>query len=150
MRKLLAFIVVAALSTASTLRADQGSTAAAFLKLNTSPRAQAMGDAFTGVADDVEALQYNPAGGAFVDQKQVTLMYTTWFVDMSYDYGAVLWPTQKQGTIGLGFFYLSGGTFDGYDANFVPTGAVEHSDETTSTSSTTPSPPPPSRRIVLS
>ena len=122
MRKFVAFIVVAALSTSSLLQADQGSTAAAFLKLNTSPRAQAMGDAFNGIADDVEAIQYNPAGGAFVDQKQVSLMYTTWFVDMSYDYGALLWPTQKQGTIGLSFFYLSGGTFDGYDANFQPTG----------------------------
>lgn len=120
MRRFLIVVVMAAFSVA--LHADQGSTAAAFLKLNTSPRAQAMGDAFTGIADDVEALQYNPAGAAFVDQKQVTLMHTTWFVDMFYDYGAVLWPTEHQGTLGLGFFMLNGGTFDGYDANFNPTG----------------------------
>ncbi|HXB98518.1 MAG TPA: hypothetical protein VNZ54_10740, partial [bacterium] len=110
------------LSGAAGLYADQGTTAAAFLKLDNSPRAQAMGDAFTGIADDVSALQYNVGGLGFIDQKQFILVHTVWFLDMFYDYGAVVWPTQHLGTLGFSFFYLNGGTFDGYDINFQPTG----------------------------
>jgi hypothetical protein len=107
---------------AAGLYADQGTTAAAFLKLDNSPRAQAMGDAFTGISDDISALQYNVGGLGFITQKQVTLIHTVWFLDMFYDYGAVVWPTQHLGTLGFSFFYLNGGTFDGYDTNFNSTG----------------------------
>jgi long-subunit fatty acid transport protein len=98
--------------------ADQGTTAASFLKLGTSPRAIAMADAFGGVADDVSAIQYNAAGLAFLDQKEFTLMHAVWFQDIFYDYGALAWPIEGIGTLGLSFFYLSAGTFEkvGFDA----------------------------------
>lgn len=116
MRKLLAAITLALAPTL--LLADQGTTAASFLKLGTSPRAIAMAEAFGGVADDVSAIQYNAAGLGYVKQKQVTLMHALWFQDIFYDYGALAWPIEGIGTVGLSFFYLNAGTFDkvGFDA----------------------------------
>lgn len=98
--------------------ADQGTTAASFLKLGTSPRAIAMADAFGGVADDVSAIQYNAAGLGYLDQKELTVMHALWFQDIFYDYGALAWPIDGIGTVGLSFFYLNAGTFDkvGFDA----------------------------------
>lgn len=100
------------------ISADQGTTAASYLKLGTSPRAIAMAEAFGGVADDVSAIQYNAAGLGYLKEKQVTLMHALWFQDIFYDYGALAWPIDGIGTVGLSFFYLNAGTFDkvGFDA----------------------------------
>jgi hypothetical protein len=119
MRKL---VLLAALLAPAFLAADQGTTAASFLKLDTSPRAIAMAGAFGGIADDVSAIQYNASGLAFVDQKEVTLMHALWFQDIFYDYGALAWPINGIGTVGLSFFYLNAGTFDkvGFDVNNQP------------------------------
>jgi hypothetical protein len=111
MRKLL-FVLL--LPLASSLAADQGTTAASFLKLDTSPRAIAMAGSFGGVADDVSAIQYNSGGLGFLKQKEVTLMHAMWFQDIFYDYGALAWPIDGIGTVGLSFFYLNAGTFDKY------------------------------------
>jgi hypothetical protein len=112
------FFAAVLLALPALVSADQGTTAASFLKLGTSPRAIAMADAFGGVADDVAAIQYNAAGLGFQKQKQVTLMHALWFQDIFYDYGALAWPIEGIGTIGLSFFYLNAGNFDkvGLDA----------------------------------
>jgi len=106
-------LVLAALALTAGLRADQGTTAASFLKLDTSPRAIAMADTYAGIADDVNAIEYNPAGEAYLTQKEVTVMYAAWFQDIYYTYGALAWPA-SWGTISLDFFYLNAGSFDGY------------------------------------
>jgi hypothetical protein len=108
---ILTFLMIFA---AATLRADQGTTAASFLKLGTSPRAIAMADAFGGVADDVSAIQYNSAGLGFLQKKEVTFMHAMWFQDIFYDYGALAWPINGIGTVGLSVFYLNAGKFDKY------------------------------------
>ena len=97
---------------ASGLRADQGTTAASFLKLDTGPRAIAMGGSFAGLADDVNAIQYNPAGLAFLTDKEITVMHATWFEDIFYDHAAIAWPIDKIGTIGLSGLYVNDGNFD--------------------------------------
>jgi hypothetical protein len=98
----------------SPLAADQGTTAASFLKLGTGPRAIAMGETYAGVADDVNAIRYNAAGTAFITDKQVTLMHAVWFQDISFEHGAVAWPIEGIGTIGLELFFLNAGEFDKY------------------------------------
>ncbi len=107
-------LIILALLLGTTLRADQGTTAASFLKLDTSPRAIAMGDSFAGVADDVAAIQYNPGGLGFLDEKQFSIMHALWFEDIFYDYGALAWPIKGIGTVGLSLFYLNAGKFDEY------------------------------------
>ena len=111
--KILTLIAALFLGTAA-LQADQGTTAASFLKLGTSPRAIAMADAFGGVADDVSAIQYNSGGLGYLKDKEVTFMHALWFQDIFYDYGAIAWPIERIGTIGLSVFYLNAGKFDKY------------------------------------
>jgi hypothetical protein len=94
--------------------ADQGTTGASFLKLQTGPRAIAMGESFAGLADDVNAIQYNASGLSYVKDKEFTLMHAVWFQDMFYDHLAVAWPMEGIGTIGASVLYLNGGSFDKY------------------------------------
>ena len=97
------------------LQADQGTTAASFLKLGTNARGIAMADAYGGVSDDVGAIAYNPSGLAFMTNKELTFMHAVWFQDIFYDYGALAWPIDGVGTIGLSVFYLNAGKFDKYE-----------------------------------
>lgn len=123
MKKTLGALTFAlAMGMAVTSRADQGTTAASYLKLPTGPRAIAMAESFAGLADDVNALQYNASGTAYLKNKELTLMHAVWFQDMFYDHLAVAWPMEGIGTIGLGVFYLNAGTFDKYilDASNAP------------------------------
>ena len=113
MRKLLV-LVFAALLLSTVVRADQGTTAASFLKLGTSPRAIAMAESFGGVADDVSAIQYNVGGLGYLKDKEISFMHALWFQDIFYDYGALAWPIDGIGTIGLSVFYLNAGKFDKY------------------------------------
>src|SRR5260221_2671669 len=94
--------------------ADQGTTAASFLKLQTGPRAIAMAESFAGLADDVNAIQYNTSGMAYMKDKEFTLMHAVWFEDIFYDHVAVAWPMEGIGTIGLSALYLNAGNFDKY------------------------------------
>ncbi len=104
----------AALALSTGLAADQGTTAASFLKLQTGPRAIAMAESFAGLADDVNAIQYNASGMAYMKEKEFTFMHAVWFQDIFYDHLAVAWPIEGIGTIGLSGLYLNAGTFDKY------------------------------------
>jgi len=61
-----------------------GTTGAASLKVAAGARPAALGGAFVGLADDANALFWNPAGLAAVDAREVGLMYTSYLVDTSY------------------------------------------------------------------
>jgi hypothetical protein len=109
------FAVMIGLGLAAAARADQGTTAASFLKLETGPRAIAMGDSFAGIADDVNAIQYNPGGLGFQKDKDVTVMYVPYLLDITYSYLGVAWPLGGNlGTLALSGLYLNGGSFDKY------------------------------------
>lgn len=114
-KKFTAFALVLALGSAA--RADQGTTAASFLKLQTGPRAIAMGESFAGISDDVNSIQYNVGGLGYLKEKEVTLMHAVWFQDIFYDHLAVAWPMEGIGTLGLSCLYLNAGVFDKYILN---------------------------------
>ncbi len=61
-----------------------GTTGAASLKVAAGARPAALGGAFVGLADDANALFWNPAGLADIRDRQVGLMYTSYLVDTSY------------------------------------------------------------------
>ncbi len=77
-----------------------GTSGAQFLKLGAGARPVAMGEAFVGIADDANALYYNPAGAAQLDRAEFTATHTQWFQDMNYEYGGFVLPT-KVGTLGI-------------------------------------------------
>ena len=62
---IIALLILAAMATtalADELHEDVGTTAFAFTKIGVGARPVAMGGAFVGLADDITALYYNPAG----------------------------------------------------------------------------------------
>ena len=56
-----------------------------FLRFGLSSRVSAMGETFTAVADDENALFYNPAGLANITQGAFGLNHTEWFEDIRMD-----------------------------------------------------------------
>ncbi len=54
---------------------DAGTTGFAFARLLFSPRASAMGSAYSGVADDAEAVFFNPAGLYQLNNSQINAVY---------------------------------------------------------------------------
>jgi hypothetical protein len=77
-----------------------GTSGAQFLKIGAGARPTAMGDAFVGIADDVNAVYYNPAGLGFMDRPEFTAMHTQYFQGLDYDYGAFAQPL-KMGTLAI-------------------------------------------------
>jgi hypothetical protein len=69
--------------------AVKGQSAYSFLKIGTSPRVVAMGEAFTAMTGDIESLLSNPAGiGFLAEGGQFTLGYTDWLVNSKIFSGA--------------------------------------------------------------
>jgi len=61
-----------------------GTEGAAFLKIDAATRPVAMGGAFVGLADDVSAAFWNPAGLIQTEKKELTTMYNAWFAGIHY------------------------------------------------------------------
>lgn len=88
---------------------DRGTAGAQFLKIGAGARAASMAEAFSGVADDVSAIYWNPAGlAANLEEPSFEAMYLKWFQAMNYQFVAFVYPTNI-GTFGL--------ALNGFDVN---------------------------------
>ena len=97
--------------------AGLGSSAGAdFLNIGIGPRPIAMGEAFTGLADDSSALFYNPAGLAHLNFPEAYTMYNKWYADVNQQVAAFAVPTNL-GVVGCAYQSLGSGDIQGYDAN---------------------------------
>jgi hypothetical protein len=89
------------LCSGTALAGGPGSTGVQVLKTDVSPRAFAMGGAYVAVADDVYAVNYNPAGLAQLYLPEASAMYLSGFEDSSLNYLAFGMPLPVQGLAGL-------------------------------------------------
>jgi hypothetical protein len=124
---LLLGITLAFWSSGQNSRADQkdfpaAGTGNAFLDIGAGARAVAMGEAFTGIADDITSLYWNPAGLGQVDNVQITLMHNQWFQNVIYEYGAGSLPVWK-GALGFSTAYVSYGSMDKLDESGINLGS---------------------------
>jgi hypothetical protein len=83
-----------------------------FLLISPNARAGGMGEAFAGIADDVSAVYWNPAGLAFQEGKQFSSMYSKWlpqfnFSDLYYLFGAYRQSIEGLGTVGVNVTYIN-------------------------------------------
>src|ERR1700704_2769799 len=108
--------------------ADSGTTSANFLKMGVGPRAVAMGEAQVGLADDVYATYWNPAGLAQLQNREAGFVQTQYFQDIQSQYAAYAHPNPSLGTLAGSFTYFNVGKFDSYDASGQPTGQVGAND----------------------
>lgn len=84
------------------LSEDVGTTGFAFAKLNFSPRASAMGFAYAGVADDYEAVFYNPAGLFQHKKSEIAVIYMNYIADINC--GALIYSRPLKENINLAFY----------------------------------------------
>ncbi|MBI3872315.1 MAG: PorV/PorQ family protein [candidate division Zixibacteria bacterium] len=95
-----------------------GTTGAQFLEISVSPRADALGGAFTAIADDASAVYYNPAGLVQLDKREVMFALIDYPADITYSFVALAWPAGFGGVLGVGFY--------GLDAGDIPVTTYEH------------------------
>lgn len=125
---LLIFLLLPALLLAG--KSDVGTTAYPFLKIGVGAKAQAMGGAFAGLADDESAAYYNPAGIIGFQQRAVAGSYMNYIADIQSGYLAMILPslsTESQmrsdqfdeftvkdaaSALGISVNYLNYGTMD--------------------------------------
>jgi len=107
---------------------DAGTRSAQFLKLGLGGRAVGMGGAFVGLADDVTAIYWNPAGLAGVNATELSFMHLAWLQDISYEYFALVQPIRKRGVVGFSISYLHMDKLHGRDQQGEPTSDFTASD----------------------
>jgi long-subunit fatty acid transport protein len=100
---------------------EPGTVGAIFLKIPVGARPVGMGEAYGAVADDANAIYYNPAGIANINGFEATFMHDARWLGMRYEYTAFVVPVPK-GVIGLGISYFSSGELEGMDVSGNPTG----------------------------
>lgn len=89
-----------------------GSTSMQFLKVLPSARAAALGEAYSVWASGAEAVFWNPAGVALVEDQEISLTYTDWLFDARQ--GAFSYAHQLGGfgSVGLQIQYVDFGVFE--------------------------------------
>ncbi len=114
-------VAVAVVAGSTSYAFSAGKSGAAFLRIPVGARASAMGEAYGGVAGDLDSLYWNPAGLALCRQMSFSLAYTRWFEDITYQNFAAGYPLAGgYGAIGVNL--LSVGEEEGYDWRGYETG----------------------------
>ncbi len=110
MRFLLASLFLITTIGGGVVRADagsgKGSSAVPFLRIAPTARPIGLGGAFTGVAEGVDALGYNPAGLTTIDRATVSLTHNEMVLGVDYDYAAVAYRFAPRTVAGLSFTSL--------------------------------------------
>ena len=85
-----------------------------FLLISNSPKAAALGDAFTSVGKGAESMFYNPAGLAAMDKEfDINLNYTQWIAEINYLSGGIAWNLDSYGVVGLSLLTVDYGDING-------------------------------------
>jgi len=116
MKKFLLLILFSALlqSTAFSQVTKTGTTAAKFLSIGIGARANAMGGAFTSIANDASSLYWNPAGAAALNDFEAMFTYTSLYkeLDINLNYIAIVVPAGEIGNFGASVTTLDYGEMD--------------------------------------
>jgi long-subunit fatty acid transport protein len=85
---------------------------AAFLKIGSGARPSALGGNFVGLADDVNAINWNPGGLGQIKERELSAMYASWLADMNYEYAAYAQPLSGNITVGGSVTMLQSGDME--------------------------------------
>jgi len=99
-----------------------GTKGTAFLKIPTGSRAIALGETFTALANDINAIYWNPGGLIYSENKELQFMHSFWFLGTNFEYFAFSIPSSGYGAFGLSISYLGYGSFTAYDSHYQPLG----------------------------
>jgi len=105
-----------------------GKYGASFLQISPAARQVAMGEAFTGLADDINLLRYNIGGLGYIQKPMLGVNFHNWIEDTEQGEIGVAFRT-RYGTFGLDMTYFSEGSIVEFDQSFQPSGADISSDD---------------------
>ena len=112
-----------------------GQSSMTFLQVGVSPKAAALGDAYTAMSQGVESVFFNPAGLTEMNTTyQAFVSSTQWFADIKYLAGAVGYNSGDYGAFALSFIVVNYGSIKGTalvpststGANYTLTGDVKN------------------------
>jgi hypothetical protein len=101
MRGFLAFVAISLFLSASAL-CGEGTQILPFLTMDYGGRPSGMGGAYVAVADDVNAVVWNPAGILQVRRPQFSAMHNVWFGDVSGEFLGLALPMGRKFAMGVG------------------------------------------------
>lgn len=109
-------------------RADgPGSSGAEFLTIPVGARPAGLADSFSGLADDVHALIYNPAGAAFLRRRELALDHNYYAPGVNHEWIGYAHPT-AWGTFAGAANLLFISPFESYSDGDSPTGKTSAAD----------------------
>lgn len=83
---------------------NEGTTAFRSLLIPFGGRSESMGGAYTGLADDISYLQFNPSAASLQKETQLTVFHNNWISDSNLD---VIAYTTRFGNLGIGGYLSS-------------------------------------------
>ena len=78
---------------------NEGTSSFRSLLIPSGGRAESLGTAFTGLADDISCIEYNPASSATLKQTELAAFHNAWIADAAMETVAA---TMRKGNIGFG------------------------------------------------
>ncbi len=96
-------------------RRSVGTSSAQFLKLPVNARAIALGESYSSIADESDAIYWNPAGLYRVKNKSISLMHALYLDNIYYDFGSYSQRIGDFGALGVGVQYLGAGSITQVD-----------------------------------
>ena len=114
--KLLAALLLLAMA-APPVRAETGTTALPFLKLDAGARAAGLAGAYCAAGDDALAVFYNPAGTALAGRKEILLGHNEWLDGLRNETAAYVHPFENGLSVFGGLNALFSGAMEKYGAS---------------------------------
>lgn len=96
-------ILLPSFAIADDIHKSAGTQGAAFLKIPAGSRPVAMGGAFAGLADDANAIFWNPAGLTKTEKRELTAMHNFYLGDVNHETVGYAQRISKRAVIGLSF-----------------------------------------------
>ncbi|MFA6451109.1 MAG: PorV/PorQ family protein, partial [bacterium] len=98
-----------------------GTTGAIFLNVGVNAKAEAMGGAYTAIADNSSSVTLNPGGMMLIPSSQVSVMHNEYLLDITQDYFSYVTNNGKR-ALGGSLVYFDAGAQTGYTATNEYTG----------------------------
>lgn len=103
-------VLFAVIIVAANAYAGVGTTAMDILKVPSGIRSQAMGGALIAAAENLEAIDVNPAGLAAIERQDLMMIHNIYLSDMFFDSVYYAIAFEGAGTLGIAAKFLSAGT----------------------------------------
>ena len=115
MKKVFSIIAILFLGLSLFASSSAGTVSASFLNIGVGARTEGLGGAFIGLANDYNAIIYNPSGLAFMEKGTVAFTHLNWIADTQINMASAVYGMEGIGVFGLVWENLNYGEIQGMD-----------------------------------